>query len=85
MNKFADWMKKNHQMQLGVSQELGISQPLLHNILKKNHTPTLKVAYAIELYTRGAITLYDWVDHVDGQSQITKKTKTQIKGIKTNK
>lgn len=62
MNKFANWMEKNNQLQNGVAKALGISQPLLHKILKKNHEPRIKVANRIEIYTKGAITLYDWVD-----------------------
>ena len=62
MNHFAKWMKANHKFQKGVAEELGISQSSLHDILKKGHTPSLKVAYKIEKYTRQAVTFYDWID-----------------------
>jgi hypothetical protein len=32
--------------------------------------PSLRLAYAIEQYTKGAITIYDWLDHPGaGQEQ----------------
>ena len=69
MNKFAEWMKNNDKKQRGVAQKLGISTSTLHDILRKNQIPSLKLAYEIEKYTKGAITLYDWID------MIPKKTK----------
>jgi DNA-binding XRE family transcriptional regulator len=62
VNKFAVWMKSNDKKQRGVAEKLGISTSTLHDILKKEHMPSLKLAYQIELYTKGAITMYDWID-----------------------
>jgi len=62
MNKFAEWMKNNDKKQRGVAKKLGISTTTLNTILTKDHMPSLKLAYEIEKYTKGAITLYDWFD-----------------------
>lgn len=62
MKKFAIWMKENDRTQKGVARKLGISQSSLHEILKTDHVPSLKTALAIEKYTNGAITVYDWYD-----------------------
>lgn len=62
MNKFADWIKNNDKKQRAVAEKIGISASTLHEILKKNLIPNLRVAYSIEQYTKGAITLYDWID-----------------------
>ena len=62
MNKFAEWMKNNDKKQRGVAEKLGISTSTLHDILRKGLMPSLKLALEIEKYTKGAITLYDWVD-----------------------
>lgn len=62
MNKFAEWLKNNDKKQRAVAEKLGISSSTLHDILKKGLTPNLKIAYSIEKYTKGAITLYDWID-----------------------
>lgn len=84
MNKFADWMKANEKNQRGVAAKLGISTSSLHDILRKNQTPNLKVAYKIEIYTKGSITLYDWIDEKKNVEtiEISKKTKA-TKKIKT--
>lgn len=64
MNKFALWMKNNDKKQIGVADKLGISQACLHDILKKGQIPKLELAYEIEKYTRGVVTLYDWIDQI---------------------
>lgn len=64
MNKFADWlMKKKDRKQNAVAEILGISPSTLHDILKKGQLPSLKLAYAIEDYTGGDVTVYDWFDY----------------------
>lgn len=85
MNKFAEWMKNNEKVQRGVAEKLGISNTTLHEILKKNQTPSLKVAYAIEVYTQGAITIYDWVDQEKEKKSKTNKTKLETAARKTKK
>jgi len=62
MNKFAKWMIANDKKQRGVAAKLGIGTTTMHDILKKGLMPSLKLAYEIEKYTRGAVTLYDWID-----------------------
>jgi DNA-binding XRE family transcriptional regulator len=62
MNKFALWMKTHDKKQRGVAEKLGIGTTTLHEILKKGHMPSLKLAYEIEKYTKGAVTVYDWLD-----------------------
>lgn len=65
MNKFAEWIEDNDKKQRGVAAKLGISTATLYDILKCGLTPNLKLAYKIEVYTRGAITVYDWLDHLE--------------------
>jgi DNA-binding XRE family transcriptional regulator len=62
VNKFAEWIKNNDKKQRGVAQKLGIGTTTLHEIIRNGQLPSLKLAYAIEDYTRGAVTLYDWID-----------------------
>ncbi len=63
MNKFAEWMDNNEKVQKYVATKLGISPSTLHEILRLDKMPSIKVAYEIEKYTMGAITIYDWLDH----------------------
>jgi len=70
MNKFSTWMKNNYTKQRGVAEKLGISASTLHEILRKGQMPSLKLAYEIEKYTRGAVTLYDWVDDLNSEEII---------------
>lgn len=74
MNKFAEWIKNNDKKQRGIAEKLGISTSTLHDILRQGQIPSLKVAYEIEKYTKGAITLYDWIDE---QMLDTKKPKSK--------
>ena len=62
MKKFADWIVNNDKKQRGIAKKLGISTSTLHDILRKGQLPSFKVAYDIEIYTNGEITLYDWFD-----------------------
>lgn len=62
MNKFTVWIKDNDKKQHGVAEKLNISTSTLHDILKKGQMPSLKLAYEIEKYTKGSITVYDWLD-----------------------
>lgn len=82
MNKFAEWMKSNDKKQRGVAEKVGISTSTLHDILRKNQLPSLKVAYEIEKYTRGAITVYDWIDHNDQATDKTTLTSKNIEKIR---
>ena len=79
VNKFADWMKANDKKQRGVAEKIGISTSTLHDILRKDQLPNLKVAYEIEKYTRGAVTVYDWVDQCDEKDIIIPKKKIKSK------
>jgi len=75
-------MKCNDKKQRGVAEKLGISTSTLHDILRKNQLPSLKIAYEIEKYTRGAITVYDWIDQGNAEEEkenITKKPKATSK------
>lgn len=62
MNKFLAWIKSNDKKQRGVAEKLNISTATLHEILRKGHMPSLYLAYKIEQYTKGAVTVYDWID-----------------------
>ncbi len=82
MTKFSEWIKTNDKKQRGVAEKLGIGTATLHEILRKGHIPSIKVAYAIELYTHGAITLYDWIDQKKDTTKVS-KIKTKEKRIST--
>ena len=62
MNKFAYWIKKNDKKQRGVAEKLKISTSTLHDIIRKGQMPSLRLAYEIEKYTKGDVTVYDWLD-----------------------
>lgn len=80
MCKFADWIKNNDKKQRGVAEKLGISTSTLYDILKKNQPPSLMLAYDIEVYTKEAVTMYDWVDQYKAQkTKINTKPKTKVK------
>lgn len=82
MNKFANWMKSNDKKQRGVAEKLKISTSTLHDILRKGQIPSLKLAYEIEKYTKGAITLYDWIDEFNQENNKINKAVTHIKNKK---
>lgn len=77
MNKFANWMESNDKKQRRVAEKLDISTSTLHDILRKGQLPSLRLAYEIEKYTNGAITLYDWIDEDKQAKSAVKKTKTK--------
>jgi len=76
MNKFAEWLKENDKKQRGVAKKIGISTSSLHEILRLGKIPTIKVAYAIEEYTKGQITVYDWIDQKERAIPKKKPKKT---------
>lgn len=65
MNKFYLWIKNNDKKQNAVAKKLDISPSTLHEILKKSQKPSLLLAYEIEKYTKGDVTVYDWIDWLD--------------------
>lgn len=80
MNKFAEWMKEKKDRKQGVvAEKIGVVPSTLHDILNDKYLPSLKVAYQIELYTDGVITLYDWLDHGEGKKKKLNKSKIQTK------
>lgn len=86
MNKFAKWIDANDKKQRGVAEKLGISTSTLNDILRKGQMPKLELAYQIEAYTKGAITVYDWIDQLhQKQRAVAKATiKTKSKKIKAH-
>lgn len=85
MNKFAEWMQSNDKKQRGVAEKLGISTSTLHDILRKGQMPSLKLAYEIEQYTKGSITLYDWVDAPTQENSTINKIIAKPKAKKISK
>ena len=82
MNKFAEWVKTNDKKQRGVAQKLDIGTTTLHEILKKGLMPSLKLAYKIEQNTKGAVTVYDWIDEPKQADKQVIKTKIEKKSKK---
>ena len=74
MNKFAEWIEINDVKQKGVAKKIGVSTSTLHELLRLGKMPSLKVAYEIEKYTGGHVTVYDWIDQ-KMQEDITPKRK----------
>jgi DNA-binding XRE family transcriptional regulator len=72
MKKLLDWVKKKCIKQKGMAEKIGVSEATLHEILLHNKSPNLKVAYAIEIFTEGDITIYDFIDDI--KLRETKKT-----------
>ena len=62
MKKLADWLEIQCIKQIGFAKKIGVSTSTLHEILRLGRTPSMKVAYEIEKFTQGHITLYDWID-----------------------
>ena len=85
MNKFAEWMQSNDKKQRGVAEKLGISTSTLHDILRKGQMPSLKLAYEIEKYTKGAITVYDWIDQAEKEKKHISKIVTEKKAKNISK
>jgi transcriptional regulator with XRE-family HTH domain len=79
VNKFAEWIKSNDKKQRGVAEKLGISTSTLHGILRDGQMPNLRLAYEIEQYTKGAITVYDWIDQLIQENNTVNKTITKPK------
>jgi DNA-binding XRE family transcriptional regulator len=85
MNKFAEWIESNDKKQRGVAEKLHISTSTLHDIIRKDHTPSLLLAYEIELYTKGAVTLYDWIDEAKLKSKKMNKREIATQTKKSSK
>ena len=85
VNKFAVWIASNDKKQIGVAEKVGISQSTLSDILRKGQMPSLKVAYEIEQYTKGAVTLYDWIDQPEQEKKIASKITDTPRASKVNK
>lgn len=62
MNKFARWMEENEKQQNKVAQKVGISSSFLNDLIHRGKKPSIKIAFEIEKYTKGEITVYDWLD-----------------------
>lgn len=84
MNKFADWVKKKGIKQKHIASKINISAASLHEILTADHMPNMRVAYEIEKFTNGDVTLYDWIDQnivdnvmetINKETRIKKKVK----------
>jgi len=86
VNVFAKWMlhKKDRKQKI-VAEKLGISRSTLHDILRKDQMPSLKLAYAIQDYTEGDITLYDWIDQRQQENKASTKVATKPNTKKINK
>ena len=83
MNKFAEWVQNNDKKQRGIALKIGISTSTLHQILRSGLMPSLRVAYEIEKYTKGAITLYDWLDQNMHETKAPIKNKAATTTNKT--
>jgi DNA-binding XRE family transcriptional regulator len=78
VNKFAEWLKSNDKKQRGVAEKLGISTSTLHDILRKGQMPSLRLAYQIEQYTKGCVTVYDWMDETQNGNKHIAKANAKI-------
>ena len=76
MNKFAEWVEVNDKKQYRIAEKIGVAPSTINDIIKRGQMPTLKIAYEIEVYTNGDITLYDWIDQGE-QNKKLNKSKSQ--------
>lgn len=84
MNKFSEWVHDQDKKQNGIARKIGIAPSTLSDILKNGTIPSLRTAYKIEVYSKGAVTLYDWLDQGEHENKKLNKSKiqTQEKTIK---
>lgn len=61
MKKLSQWIIKKCIKQNKMAAALGISPPTLNRIVS-GIMPSLEIAYAIEIFTEGDITVYDFID-----------------------
>jgi transcriptional regulator with XRE-family HTH domain len=78
INKLLTYLTENGITHSFFAKKIKTSPPVLSRILKKGHTPSLKLALAIETQTKGEITPYDWLpeDKNKDKPQKAKKKKT---------
>lgn len=79
VDKFHDWMKNNDKKQCAVAAKIGISASYLSDILKLGKMPSIRIAYEIEKYTNGVVTVYDWLDQDMNDRIKSKKKKNKDK------
>ena len=82
MNRFAEWVERKGIKQRFIADKLGISTSTLHGILRADHLPNLRTAYDIETFTRGEITVYDWLDQTNDANKVIVSAHRQTKTVK---
>lgn len=85
MNKLAEWVEENCTSQRKLARVLDISTSSLHDILRSGKTPSLKVAYAIEKFTKGEVKMYHWVINENEIHEIGINEKIDMKNVKRSK
>jgi len=80
MKKFSNWLRDHDVKQRSLARKIGVSTTHLWEIARKDKIPSLKTAYEIEKYTKGEITLYDWLDqNVVENEEAMSKSKSKPK------
>lgn len=59
--KLKQYLKDNYIQQKALVDKLGISATHANALVHERTTPTLEIAYAIEKFTKGKVTVYDWL------------------------
>tara|TARA_Y100000310_G_scaffold198946_1_gene198931 strand:- start:455 stop:733 length:279 start_codon:yes stop_codon:yes gene_type:complete len=60
--KLKHWLSANDMPQMGLAARLSITQAAVSNIITGRSTPSLAMACMIQAFTRGAVTVTDWLD-----------------------
>ena len=60
--KLNEYLKENYIQQKALVDKLGLSAPYVHRLVHGLSVPSIPVAYKIEKFTRGKVSVYDWLE-----------------------
>lgn len=61
MNKLEKYLKHQGISQRWFAKKIGTTPNHLNRLLRGMSSPSLRLAYAIEIHTGGLVTMYDWL------------------------
>ena len=65
MNKLEKYLKHRGISQRYFAKKISTTPNNLNSLIKGKSSPSLRLAYKIELMTGGLVTLYDWLSEED--------------------
>ncbi len=69
MNKLCEYLDFRGIKHAVFAKKIGTSTTTLHQILKKERVPSLKLAVEIEKKTKGLVTVYDWLNSKENKNR----------------